>query len=332
MDVSVIIKAYNEQDCIARSIESAIAAIETLDGEVILADSLSTDHTIDIAKKYPITIVQAVNAKDRRCGIGPQLGFQHAKGDFIYILDADMELDKNFLVTGLDILRSKPRLGGVAGIVTEKSEANYQFQSRKRRNSEGLAGNVEWLDMGGLYRRKALESVAYFSNRNLHAFEEQELGLRLTHAGWSLERVNLPSVTHYGYDIGTFALLAKRWKSKYINGSGEVIRASLGKQYFLKTVVKQKHLLLALCIWCWLIIGLIMSPWTQVPLIGLGVILFLIISVRYARGTDLKNTLIGIVVWQVSSIGLLRGLLTPQVDPNIPLEDNIIHISSRKKQ
>jgi len=55
--VSVIIKAYNEQQHIAGAIESALTALRGIDGEVILADSASTDRTIAIAQSYPIRIV-----------------------------------------------------------------------------------------------------------------------------------------------------------------------------------------------------------------------------------------------------------------------------------
>ena len=47
MKVSVIIKALNEERNIIRAIESALIAIDKVGGEVILADSLSTDHTVE---------------------------------------------------------------------------------------------------------------------------------------------------------------------------------------------------------------------------------------------------------------------------------------------
>src|SRR5580704_7273961 len=81
--VSIIIKALNEERNIAAAIESAIAALAGLDGEVILADSLSTDQTVAIARRYPITIATLKSIEARSCGAGAQLGFQHSKGEFI---------------------------------------------------------------------------------------------------------------------------------------------------------------------------------------------------------------------------------------------------------
>ena len=67
------------------------------DGEVILADSASTDRTVEIAARYPITVVELGHPDRRCCGLGPQLGFQHSSGDYVYILDGDMQLDAAFI-------------------------------------------------------------------------------------------------------------------------------------------------------------------------------------------------------------------------------------------
>ncbi|MCU7940817.1 MAG: glycosyltransferase, partial [gamma proteobacterium symbiont of Bathyaustriella thionipta] len=182
--ISIIIKALNEEDCIARAIESALKCIENYSGEVILADSLSGDATISIARQYPVKIVQINNASERRCGIGPQLGYQYAQGEFVYILDADMVLDKQFIDAALTYLKENTQVGGVAGIIEEMSHANYQFKQRKNKLDQPKnIESVDSLDMGGLYRSAAIEDVGFFSDINLHAFEEADLGYRLKAKG-----------------------------------------------------------------------------------------------------------------------------------------------------
>jgi glycosyltransferase involved in cell wall biosynthesis len=51
--VSIVIKVLNEEFNIRRAIESSLAAVAHHDGEVIVADSVSTDQTIEIAKQFP---------------------------------------------------------------------------------------------------------------------------------------------------------------------------------------------------------------------------------------------------------------------------------------
>ena len=64
--VTVIIKALNEERHIDAAIRSALAALAGIDGEVILSDSGSADRTVEIARQYPITILQLKNTAERR--------------------------------------------------------------------------------------------------------------------------------------------------------------------------------------------------------------------------------------------------------------------------
>jgi len=162
--VSIIIKALNEETNISVAIKSSLKAIKGLNGEIILSDGLSEDRTIEIAKKYPIKIVQLVDPKDRSCGVGAQIGYLQSNGDYIYILDGDMELDKNFLKKAIKELESDKSLAGVAGIITEMTDKNIVFRRRKNKNLSKISKPrfTKMLMMGGLYKKKAIEKVGYF--------------------------------------------------------------------------------------------------------------------------------------------------------------------------
>jgi GT2 family glycosyltransferase len=328
--VSVVIKALDEERHIGGAVESALAAVAPVGGEVILADSGSTDRTVEIARAYPITIVQLRHPSERRCGIGPQLGFQVARGEFVYILDGDMELDPGFLVAAVAAMEADSRLGGIAGVVDEQSEASYQFRGRKRRAHEGAARNdCEWLDMGGLYRVEALRAVGYFSNRNLHAFEEMELGLRLCAAGWRLRRLPVPGVRHHGRPESTWPLLRRRWRSRYLDGSGELLRAAAGRPYFYRAMQTQRHLLLALAVWGGLVAGVLALPRTPYVLAGVLAAVAVLMALRAWRARSLRDACLGQVVWQVSALAMLRGLLARTRDPTAPVDFVVLSEQTR---
>ena len=79
--ISIVIKCYNEQDRIASCIESAMAVTHGLDTEIIVADALSTDKTVDIARRYPVRIVQMGHPTDRGCAaISARLGIREFPG------------------------------------------------------------------------------------------------------------------------------------------------------------------------------------------------------------------------------------------------------------
>ena len=318
--VTVVVKALNEEQRIGAALRSALVALEPIGGEVILADSGSADRTVAIAQDYPVTVLQLKFPSERRCGVGPQLGYQRALGEFVYILDGDMELDPAFLPAALAAMAADRKLGGVGGLVEEASDASYQFRGRKRRGTESIAGPCQWLDMGGLYRAAALREVGYFSNRNLHAYEEMDLGLRLRDRGWGLHRIAVRSVLHHGRAEGNWALLARRWRSRYLDGAGELLRAAIGRRFFFRAAATQRHLFAGLLIWLGLIAGLVLLGTTFWPLLITVGVLVALILMRAVRTGSLADACFGQVVWQVTALALVRGFMTTPRDPTEPIE------------
>jgi len=120
MTVSVILKTLNEEPRIGPAIESVLAALEGVGGEVIVADGGSRDRTLDIAANYPVRVVQLGPAIRPSCGIGPQLGFQYSREPFICLMDGDMLLDPDFLPEAFAYLEANPTVAGVTGYVEER--------------------------------------------------------------------------------------------------------------------------------------------------------------------------------------------------------------------
>jgi len=323
VEISIIIKALNEEEHIKRCIQSVISACKGFKAEIILADSLSTDRTVAIAKKHNIRIVQLRNVKDRSCGVGPQLGYQHAKGELIYILDGDMELENKFLYSALKSFREEPRMAGVAGQVEEMRTVNLQFKRRKNQKHKPV-GLTDRLEMGGLYRREAIKSVEYFSNANLHAYEEAELGLRLRSKGWLLKRLKVPGIKHYGYDTDSLGVFRKRFKTRYIKGSGEFLRASIGKNYWFKTVTELKIYIALATWWLLLVAALALSAMTTYPIIILASLAVMAILALLVRKKDVSEAAFSIVSWHYSTVGLVWGLLSPQKEPTRRIPSKVI--------
>lgn len=323
--VSVVIKALNEERNIRTSIESALAALAPVGGEVILADSCSTDRTVAIASAYPITIVQLAHASERCCGIGPQLGYQFAQGEYVYILDGDMRMYPDFLAQAVAHLDANPKLGGVGGLVIETNVNSLEYIGRAERARTGdmQPGLVEKLDMGGLYRRTAVNSVGYFSDRNLHSYEEADLALRLTSAGWQLERLGIPAVDHQGHDTPAYQLLQKRWRSKYIRGPGEVLRAAVGRPHFGKLLRELRELRIYAATLLWLAclcaaVGLsLRTPWAPPTAALLAALPVVAMSLKKR---SLTQGVYSVVSWVYHALGMALGFLQSRALPNSPIE------------
>jgi glycosyltransferase involved in cell wall biosynthesis len=323
--ISVIIKAFNEEKNIGRTLTAALAATRDLDAEIIVADSLSSDRTVDEASRFPVRVVQLRDAKDRGCGTGGQLGFQHSKAPFVFLMDGDMELLHGFLEQALAAFEEDAWLAGVGGQIEETSVA-AEYRSRKQQNAPSLrAGPVDRLNGGGLYRRSALEDAGYFTNPNLHAFEEFELALRLREKGWHLRRLPVAAVRHYGHSLAALRLLAQRWRTRYAQGPGELLRASLGRPW-IGAVIAEMKTFIAVAIW-WIVLATLVvaamlgsthAPWALAILAALPLVA---VSVR-KRSITLG--LYAAAAWCVFTAGMIVGLMRPQRDPARALPATVI--------
>nr|WP_315233245.1 glycosyltransferase [uncultured Albidiferax sp.] len=314
--VSIVIKALNEEKRIVAAVESALAAVQVVGGEVVLADSCSTDGTVALASAYPIRVVQLVHAQERCCGVGPQLGFQHSLGEFVYILDGDMEMLPGFLPKALEYMQVHPDVAGVGGQVVEMNTTSLEYLARVERGLGHMqAGEVDRLDMGGLYRRVAVEKAGYFSNRNLHSYEEFDLAARLRANGWKLQRIAMDAVRHHGHDAPPYQLLVRRWRSRYICGLGEMLRAAWGQPHLALVLqgLRELRLYAAVLAW-WLVLLSILLLSAQWPrALAAFFIVFATPFVLMAwRKRSLSKALFSVVSWCFNAAGLLRGLLAPQ--------------------
>ena len=330
--VSIIIKALNEEARIEETIVSALRAVALVGGEVILADSCSTDRTVALAQSYPIRIVQLAHAHERCCGAGPQLGYQHSHGEFIYILDGDMQMLDGFLGQALAYMLLHPDVAGVGGRVVEKNTHSLEFVARSERMSAHMSpGRVDRLDGGALYRRSAIEAAGYFSNRNLHSYEEYDLAIRLHALGWKLWRLPVDAVCHYGHDEPPYQLLMRRWHSGYICGLGELVRASFRQKrlHLVAYGLRELQLYTAVLIWWCVLVGVLFLP-ISVSL-KLGVFCALLVSplvLMTLRKRSLSKALYSVVSWCFNAAGTVRGMLAHQRPTHEVISSRIIQEAS----
>lgn len=327
--ISFIIKTYNEESHIAACIESVTLAASKLPNpfEIIVADSVSADRTVQIAATYPVKVVQFRNPEERGCGAGVQLGYQHSRGDLVFLLDGDMTLQPEFLPEALHALRVDEQLGGVAGLMKEVAIRNTFDEMRVSSGASSTARDEPWLNGGGLYRRKAIDSAGgYAANRNLKGWEEAELGMRLTSAGWRLRRIGVTAVHHDGHAADMWSLLMRHWRSQRLMSSGVLIKEALTRPWLIKAVTLLIHPLAVGCSWL-VILALAVAPeWGPrndlLTMIALGwCLLFMALAFKK---NSLWRALQSVLIWHVKAAALFRGLTLPAVPPLEPITSVII--------
>ncbi len=108
--VSIVIPTFNEE----RLLESTLKSVrnQTYKGEceIIVVDSISTDRTADIAKKYADKVI----IRKTTIAEAKNLGAEKSSGSVIVFLDADTLLDKDFVSRATKHLKS-PKVSMVVG-------------------------------------------------------------------------------------------------------------------------------------------------------------------------------------------------------------------------
>ncbi|HSW20073.1 MAG TPA: glycosyltransferase [Ramlibacter sp.] len=325
--VSIVIKALNEEARIGAAIESALTAVAPLGGEVVLADSCSSDRTVEIASTYPIRIVQLADPAERCCGVGPQLGFQHTLGEYVYLMDGDMKLAPRFLDQGLSFLAQHPEVAGVGGQLVEENMDHLEFRERALRGDQRKSGPVDRLDGGGLYRRRAIHEAGYLSDRNLHSYEEFDLAVRLRARGWKLWRMSATAVEHHGHDTPPYQLLLRRWRSGYICGAGELLRSAMGQPWMRLVLRDQRELRLYVGVLCWWAL-LLTTPFWPLDASSRALAFALMaawpVAMMVARKRSIGRGVYAVVSWSFNAVGLLRGLLRRRRQPRAPIASRIL--------
>ena len=93
--VSILIPAYNAEETIAHTLQSAIA--QTWDRkEIIVVDDGSTDRTVEVARRFASKEVAVVSKKNQGAAATRNHALRLSQGDYIQWLDADdlLALDK----------------------------------------------------------------------------------------------------------------------------------------------------------------------------------------------------------------------------------------------
>lgn len=323
--VSILIKALNEEARIAHCLDAAVREAQLVDGEVILVDSLSTDRTVEIARSYPIRIVQFSFPEDRSCGAAVQLGYQFAEGEYIYVLDGDMELQNGFIAKALNVLETESNVGGVGGKLLDRRIRTAA--DLRRALTLGILSRrieVDELGGGGLYRRKAIESVGYLAHRWLPACEEAELGFRLRAAGWRLFRLPDPAVLHTGHTESNWGMVRRLWKNRRAHAAGMFLRSAFGKAWWWRAVRYQWPVVLTCAIhlmafgiavllgaslldilWNWLVLEC--GAWICL-LLGLAI-----------KKRNLPLAGFSLINWHIYTLAALLGASYEVADPLVPI-------------
>ncbi|WKL04005.1 glycosyltransferase [Paenibacillus amylolyticus] len=200
--VSIIIPVYNQWKYTYSCLASILENTPDLTYEVIIADDMSTDETIDIEKIVKnITIVR--DGVNRGFLLNCNNAAKSARGKYVFFLNNDTNVQANWLSSLVELIESEPSIGMVGsklvypdgrlqeagGIIwndasgwnygrlddPEKPEYNYVKEADYISGAAILIKHTIWQELGGFDERYV---PAYFEDTDL-AFEVRRLGYKV---------------------------------------------------------------------------------------------------------------------------------------------------------
>ena len=188
--VSIIITNYNYGRYLAEAIESALAQTWQ-DREILFIDDGSTDDSLEIAKRYPITVLaqqnQGVSAARNNAA-------QYAQGEYVLFLDSDDLLYPDSLEVLQQRLEAEgPKAGFAYGQLQYFGEKDTVFASRPF-DPKALS-RENYIQTSALIRLQAFRDVGGF-DRGFDLREDWELFIRLWHAGWTGAHLARPVIKY----------------------------------------------------------------------------------------------------------------------------------------
>ena len=182
--VSVVVPMYNDRRTIDLCLASVLSQTRPAD-EVIVVDDASTDDSADRAAGHPCTLVR--NEVNGGPGVARNLGVQHAKGDIVFFIDADMTMYPDAIANAVRLLAGPEAYGAVFGVpdkvplLAEGPVGQYRILQYHywRKSAEGpVSGGFYAL---GAVTRAAFDRAGWF-NPNLRQTEEIDHAERLSAA------------------------------------------------------------------------------------------------------------------------------------------------------
>jgi cellulose synthase/poly-beta-1,6-N-acetylglucosamine synthase-like glycosyltransferase len=211
--VSVVIPAYNEEECIGASLE----ALERIDyprdrWEVVVVDDGSTDRTSAIAAEYTRPGIRLFIKQNGGKHSALNYGVERATGEVIVTVDADSLLAADTLREVAATFQARPDVDAVAGVltvanrgrfITELQELEYVIGIHLFRRAYNFVEAVTLVPGAlGAYRRKALERVGGFDGDTLtEDFDATVKLLKLGAATRTVDAVCLTEAPETWHDL-----------------------------------------------------------------------------------------------------------------------------------
>ncbi len=225
-DLSIIIVSWNVREVLAACLDSIRANSDSLDLEVIVVESASTDDTLSMLNaRYPwVTVLP--ESKNIGFTVGNNIGLAAAHGRLLMLLNPDTEIIGDALLQMAAYLNAHPDVG-IVGPHTLNSDGTTQSSKRRfptlatavfestwlqpfapRRIldrfytadiPDDATAEVDWMQGSALmFRCEVYEQIGGLDEGFVMFSEEVDFCKRLKDAGWRAVYLGSVRIVHHG--------------------------------------------------------------------------------------------------------------------------------------
>lgn len=225
-DISIVIISWKMKDLLKSCLESIYRFTKEVNFEIIVIDNNSQDGTSEMIQSEFPEIILIKNSENRGVAPARNQGMAVTNGKYVLILDADVELIENTILTLFQYMESNPDCG-VVGSKLVSTDRELQFSCKRfpnllsfifRRlehfdvikNSKTLRYHTmrDWdhkeikevdylIGACQFIRSDVIKKIGMYDDKIFYGPEDIDFCLRTWNAGWKVMYYPLTQIVHH---------------------------------------------------------------------------------------------------------------------------------------
>jgi len=210
---SVYIPCYNVERYIERCLEGLMNQTLKPD-EILIVDDGSRDRTLEIASRFPVTIVR--HETNKGLSAARNTGLRAARNEFVACIDADCVADPGWLEALVRRLESEPDVAGVGGKLLEKGAKTLPDRWRAfhipQNYGDSMIVNPEAIfGHNNIVKRSVIEEIGWFNEILRTNGEDGDISRRIKKKGYTIIYEPEAAVCHLRVDT-VASLMDNYWR------------------------------------------------------------------------------------------------------------------------
>lgn len=223
--VSLVILSYNTAQYLSECLSSVYQNVLGVVFEVVVVDNNSTDTSIHTVKTRFPKVKLIESRENLGFAKGVNKGVEHAKGDWVLLLNSDTRIHRDSLSELLGFAEKTPEAVIVGGRLKNKdgtTSSSYSsfytplrvftllFLPKKNEKDSRQPREVDWVSGGfALIKKDVFEEIGGFDPHFFMYIEDMELCYRLKKRGYKVYYDPKAAVDHVGQGSSnrTFAII-----------------------------------------------------------------------------------------------------------------------------